>query len=138
MNFKRLIYIVSIVLLIIVGANYIGETYSQFKTDASSRGDAQIAKWMVALKDGEVELENRFDVTFVSTSNNEGKVASNRLAPGTAGQATLILDLTNTEVSVDYNITVDKRVLENQIGSSNITLTMLDSNNQIINFGKNK
>lgn len=136
MNFKRLIYIVSIVLLIIVGANYIGETYSQFKTDASSRGDAQIAKWMVALKDGEVELENRFDVTFVSTSNNEGKVASNRLAPGTAGQATLILDLTNTEVSVDYNITVDKRVLENQIGSSNITLTMLDSNNQIINFGK--
>lgn len=136
MNFKRLIYIVSIVLLIIVGVNYIGETYSQFKTDGSSRGDAQIAKWMVALKDGETELENKFDVTFVSTSNNEGKVALNRLAPGTSGQATLVLDLTNTEVSVDYNITVDTRVLEKQIGSSNITLTMLDGNNQAIEFGK--
>lgn len=136
MNFKRLIYIVSVILLIIVGGIYIGETYSQFKTSSSGSGDTPIAKWTVALKDGETELQNKFDVTFVSTSNNDGNVALNRLAPGTTGQATLILDLTNTEVSVDYNITVDTRVLENQIGSSNITLTMSDGNNQTIDFGK--
>lgn len=136
MNFKRLIYIVSILLLIIVGLNYIKGTYSQFKTNSSGSGDTQIAKWAVALKDGEAELENRFDVTFVSTTNNEGNVASNRLAPGTSGHSILILDLTNTEVSVDYNITVDTRVLENQIGSSNITLTMSDGNNKTIDFGR--
>lgn len=136
MNFKRLIYIISIGLLIIVGVSYIGKTYSQFKTSSSGSGDTQIAKWAVVLKEEETELENKFDVTFAQTSNNEGNVAINRLAPGTSGQATLILDLTNTEVSVDYNITVDTRVLENQVGSSNITLTMLDGNNQKIDFGK--
>lgn len=134
MNFKRLIYIVSIVLLIIVGVNYIGETYSSFKTSSLGSGDTQIAKWAVVLKDEMVELENKFDVTFTSVSN--GNVAPNRLAPGTSGKATLILDLTNTEVSVDYNITVDTRVLESQIGASNITLTMSDGNNQTIDFGK--
>lgn len=34
MNFKRLIYIASIVFLIIAMVNYIGETYSKFKTSS--------------------------------------------------------------------------------------------------------
>lgn len=37
MNFKRIIYIVSIILLIIALVNYIGETYSGFKTSSSGK-----------------------------------------------------------------------------------------------------
>lgn len=136
MNVKRLIYIVSIVLLIIIGVNYIGETYSKFKTNGSSNGDANIARWAVVLKDGSKELENKFDIKFTSITDNNGNVGSDRLAPGSSGKATLILDLTDTEVSVDYNITVGTRVLEKQIGATNITLTMLDGNDQIIQFGR--
>lgn len=136
MNFKRLIYIACIILLIIVGINYIGQTYSKFKTTGIGSGDTQIAKWDVNLKDGYNELENKFNLVFVSETNNNGNVAKDRFAPGTSAKATLILDLTNTEVSVDYNITVDTIALENQIGSSNINLTLLDGNNEIIEFGK--
>lgn len=136
MNLKRLIYMASIVLLVIVGVIYIGETYARYQSISSGSGDVEIAKWVVALKDGSAPLENRFDVTFISTSSNNGNTAPNRFAPGTSGEADLIIDLTNTEVAVDYNITVDTRVLKNQTGASNITLTMSDGKGQNIQFGK--
>lgn len=136
MNFKKIIYMASIILLIFAGVNCTGETYSRYQTIFSGSGEAQIAKWAVALKDGEAELENQFDVVVVSADISGGNAAPNRFAPGTSGQAALILDLTDTEVAVDYNITVDTRVLQNQIGTSNISLTMLDGKNQPIEFGK--
>lgn len=136
MNFKRTIYIVSILLLIVIGAKSIEESYSQYRTNRGGIGDASIAKWAVALKDGEKALNKEFDVQFSSVNDNDGNVASDRFAPGTSGQATLILDLTGTEVSVDYNITIDTRVLENQIGTSKINLTISDENGQSIAFGK--
>lgn len=136
MNLKRMIYIVSIVLLIVIGARSIEESYSQYRANSEGTGNASIAKWAIVLKDGEKALNKEFDVHFSSISDNDGNVAPNRFAPGTAGQATLILDLTGTEVSVDYNITIDTRVLENQIGTSKVSLTMYDENDQSIVFGK--
>ncbi len=136
MNLKRIIYIVCIILLIIVASNYIGKTYSQYQKTSTSRGDTQIAKWSVTLKDGSQELEKKFNMTFVSETNNNVNVAQDKIAPGNSVKATLILDLTNTEVAVDYNIIVDTKELENQIGTSNISLTMLNENSETIEFGK--
>lgn len=136
MNYKRLIYIAAIVLLITIGEGSTGETYSRYTAGSFGSGDVEIARWAVALKDGSSELENQFDVAFTSTSNNAGNAAPDRLAPGTSGKASLILDLTGTEVSVDYNITVDTKVLSSQIGSSNIILTMSNGKGRSINFGK--
>ncbi len=136
MNLKRIIYIVCIILLIIVGSNYIGKTYSKYETTSTSSGDTQIAKWAVNLKDGSQELEKKFNITFVSETNNNGNVAQDKIAPGNSVKAALILDLTNTEVAVDYNITVYTKELENQIGTSNISLTMLNENSETIELGK--
>lgn len=140
MNFKRAIYIVSIILLVIVGTCYVEETYSRFTNNSYIKGNVDIAKWEVTLKkdDNITELEKAFDMTFTSTETNNGNVGQNKFAPGVSGQSSLILDLTNTEVSVDYNITVDKQTLENQIGTSNITLVISDNNDKVINLGKDE
>lgn len=136
MNFKRIVYIILIILLAIIVPYYLGKTYSRFESNSLINANTNIAKWDITLKDGMTELENKFNIKFISATDNNGNVGQNKFAPGTSGQAKLILDFTDTEVSVDYNITVDTKTLEKQIGSSNITLTVLDNNNQTINFGK--
>lgn len=136
MKFKRAGYIIAIVLLMVIGFGYLGITYSRYVSSGSGSANVNVAKWSVALKDGTQELTNSFNITFKTTSTNSGNVAANKFAPGTSGNAKLILDLTGTEVGVDYNMVVDMLAFEQQIGTSGITLTALDNNNTPVVFGK--
>lgn len=138
MNFKKRIYIVSIGLFLFLGAALTWETYSRYAQTFSLRGTTETAKWSAALKDGEKTLEKDFELSFVSAGNEN--VAPGKLAPGASGEARLTVDLAGTEVSVDYNITVDESSLKNQIGASDIRLDMWvvnpDGSQGPIEFGK--
>lgn len=138
MKFRKAIYIASIVLVMILGTTYIGGTYSRYAATFSGSGKAEVAAWAAVLKDGQTPLENDFEVQFVSTGNEN--VAPNKLAPGASGEAVLSLDLTGTEVSVDYNVTADEDNLKKQIGASGIALglsvTMPDGTRKNIKFGE--
>lgn len=137
MNFKKRIYIISIGLFLFLGAALTWETYSRYAQTFSLRGTTETARWNAALKDGEKTLEKNFELSFVSAGNEN--VAPGKLAPGASGEARLTVDLAGTEVSVDYNITVDESSLKKQIGASDIALKMWvvnpDGDRQEIEFG---
>lgn len=78
-----------------------------------------IAKWAVALKSGDDTLTQSFDVEFTATGN--AHVAPNKFAPSSELSAELVLDLSGTEVSVDYNITADMRAFESRDVSLSVT-----------------
>ena len=79
----------------------IGGTYTRYTSTATGNGDVSIAKWSVKVNnDTDISTATaNFDLTF--TANNDNTV-SNKIAPGGTATAYVDIDLTGTEVSVDF------------------------------------
>ncbi len=101
-NKKNRVLGILIALLLVVGA--VG-TYALYnKTFEGIKGTAEVAKWSVALKQGETDLSETKKVTF--TADESETVKDNKVAPGRGATATIKLDATGTEVLVDYIVSV--------------------------------
>lgn len=119
---RRKVFLVLIPLLILCTISAI--TYASYKAGSKGRGSAGISKWDVALKSGDNELSNDFDVGLIQPDTPSAIIGSNMIAPGYSGKAELLLDFTNTEVSVDYNVTIGSSSLDRLIGSSDISVNV--------------
>ena len=132
---KRAIFVVIALLLV---AYLISSTYAKYSTVGKANGKVDIAKWAVVMKadDGTTLNSTTQDITFKVQSNTE--VVPGKIAPDVTAKAEIELDLTGTEVSVDFTATIgeytpatlpskDKITLspavegttENKVGSSN-------------------
>ena len=132
---KRAIFVVIALLLV---AYLISSTYARYSTVRNANGKVDIAKWAVVMKadDGTTLNSTTQDITFKVQSNTE--VVPGKIAPDVTAKAEIELDLTGTEVSVDFTATIgeytpatlpskDKITLspavegttENKVGSSN-------------------
>lgn len=87
-----------VILMIAVIALSVFATYAwaKYTTTANGTATAQVAKWNVSATGG--------DLTFTKTFTH---VVEERLAPGTNGSFSASLDVTGTEVDVEYTITID-------------------------------
>lgn len=131
---KRLSCYLTVVLVLIISACFLGESFSRYFSKSETEKNIDVATWKVNLKEGENSLEKNFNVNLPLTTEANPNIGSNKFAPGSSAKASLTLDLTGTEVSIDYNLTVGS--LKNQIGLSDITLSVVDNNNNEIKLGK--
>ena len=132
---KRAIFVVIALLLV---AYLISSTYARYSTVGEANGKVDIAKWAVVMTadDGTTLNSTTQDIKFTVQSNTE--VVPGKIAPDVTAKAEIELDLTGTEVSVDFTATIgeytpatlpskDKITLspavegttENKVGSSN-------------------
>lgn len=89
-----------VALLLIAGAGVY--TYARYTSSFVGTGTAEVAKWSVNLKQGGSAVAENFELTI--TPNENEFVAEGKMAPGRTATAKLVLDLTGTEVAVDYEI----------------------------------
>lgn len=116
---KRAIFIVIALLLIVY---LISSTYARYSTEGKASGKVEIAKWAVAITAGETTLDSTTkDITFTVQENTN--VVPGKIAPDVTAKAEIELDLTGTEVSVDFIPTIDKTVLTTLPSADKITLT---------------
>lgn len=97
---KRSILIALVLLLIIY---IIGSTYARYTNTFNATGKVQVAKWNVAMtaNNGAKTLETTTkDITFTVQSN--AYVVEGKIAPDVTAVADIELDLTDTEVAVDF------------------------------------
>ena len=120
---KRAIFVVIALLLV---AYLISSTYARYSTEGKANGKVDIAKWAVVMKanDGTTLNSTTQDITFTVQSNDN--VVPNKIAPAVTAVATIELDLTGTEVAVDFTATVGE--MTNNLPSgvtlpSRVTLT---------------
>ena len=120
---KRAIFVVIALLLV---AYLISSTYARYSTEGKEDGKVDIAKWAVVMKadDGTTLNSTTQDITFTVKSNDN--VVPNKIAPAVTAVATIELDLTGTEVAVDFTATVGE--MTNNLPSgvtlpSRVTLT---------------
>lgn len=117
---KRAIFVVIVFLLIVY---LISSTYARYSTSGNATGKAEIAKWAVAMKaDGKTLNSTTQDIAFTVQSNTE--VVPGKIAPGVTAKAEIELDLTGTEVSVDFTPTIGELTTTTTLPSADkITLT---------------
>ena len=100
---KRAIFVVIALLLV---AYLISSTYARYSTVGKANGKVDIAKWAVVMTadDGTTLNSTTQDITFTVQSNTE--VVPGKIAPAVTAKAEIELDLTGTEVSVDFTPTI--------------------------------
>ena len=117
---KRAIFVVIALLLV---AYLISSTYARYSTVGKANGKVDIAKWAVVMTadDGTTLNSTTKDITFTVQSNTE--VVPGKIAPAVTAKAEIELDLTGTEVSVDFTPTIGAYTLSTLPSADKITLT---------------
>lgn len=115
--------IIAMLMLLTVCLYFVSGTYARYTSAVSGNTKADIAKWAVAFKDGKGQaLTNDFNLTFKVDENEN--VVSNKIAPQTSATAEIEVDLTGTEVAVDYEANVDQTTLVEWFGDSATDVTV--------------
>ena len=112
-----------VVIALLIALYLIGSTYARYSTVGRATGKADIAEWHVSIKNGDTSLTSTTqDIEFEVQSNPY--VVPGKIAPAVTAVATVEVDLTGTEVAVDFDAVVDSSALSS-IGASadKITLT---------------
>lgn len=100
-----------LLVLIILMIGYIAiNTYSKYAENATARIEQELAKWSIKINDVDITSVDGSPVEFeidtfewqVATHVKEGKVA-----PGMKGAFEFTVDPTDTDVSIQYSITID-------------------------------
>jgi len=117
---KRAIFVV-IALLIFV--YLISSTYARYSTEGKANGEVDIAKWAVKMTadDGTTLDSTTKDITFTVQSNPD--VVPGKIAPAVTAKAVIELDLTGTEVSVDFIPTIGSYTPTTLPSADKISLT---------------
>ena len=117
---KRAIFVVIALLLV---AYLISSTYARYSTVGEANGKVDIAKWAVVMTadDGTTLNSTTQDITFTVQSNTE--VVPGKIAPAVTAKAEIELDLTDTEVSVDFTPTIGAYTPSTLPSADKITLT---------------
>ena len=117
---KRAIFVVIALLLV---AYLISSTYARYSTVGEANGKVDIAKWAVKMTadDGTTLNSTTQDITFTVQSNTE--VVPGKIAPAVTAKAEIELDLTGTEVSVDFTPTIGAYTPSTLPSADKITLT---------------
>lgn len=101
---KQLLFCLSC-LFFILSLSVIKNTYAKYITSASGDANIEIARWKILVNNQDVE-ENK-ELTNVITPVFEGNdnIASNVIAPTAEGYFDILIDASNTDVSLRYVIT---------------------------------
>ena len=118
MNKKHLGLLVALLLFVGVGVY----TYARYQTELNGEGTADVAKWAVVVKQNGSAVSEDFDLAFTVLDN--AYVADGKVAPGSEATAQLVLDLTGTEVAVDYSVKLDTANVPEGMSFSSVKATV--------------
>ena len=120
---------ITTLLILAIAMFLIAGTYARYSTSANANAVATAAAWNIAITSGDTNLiqSETQEITFEVEDNDD--VVANKVAPGVTAVATVELNLTGTEVAVDFDALIDEDALtSSNIGASydkfSLTTTM--------------
>ena len=119
-------YLVLLLLLLVVCGGMV--TYAIYKTNKSGNANVNAARWNIVFKNGETEISDNFDISLENATwtNELGRVATGKIAPGSSATFYITLDATGTETDVDYTAEIDESFNE-----SDFEVTLSDDSGTI-------
>ena len=103
-NYKNYIIII-LILIIITISGILYYTYAKYITSISSDTEISVARWNITVNNENITTGSNFSniITPVFPGNNN--IAPDVIAPTAEGYFDIILDVSNTDVSLRYTIT---------------------------------
>lgn len=113
-NIKILVLILSLILLAIA-IFQISQTYSVFYSVLKGTTEIQIGKWDILVNNTQVtnDYETDFTMDALNFSTNN-QVLGGRIAPGMYGTGEIGIKPDNVDVSVRYDIFIDRSIIDNE------------------------
>lgn len=106
---KKSVFTAIILFLLI---SFIGGTYARYTSSANGEGNIDIAKWAVKVNNTDIsKATTDFQLTFATNENAD--IVSNKIAPGGTATAYVDVDLTGTEVSVNFDCDLQAAAADN-------------------------
>ncbi len=111
-NVKKFFMVLTIIMLVIT-IYLVSKTYAVFYSEAQGNFTSNIAKWDIKVNNQEVtgRTEKDFSIDAFNIIN-DANVKDGKIAPGSEGNFNIQIDSTDTQVSIRYDITIDKEKLE--------------------------
>lgn len=92
--------IISIIVIISVISFFIGTLFNKYNASIKGEGMAEIAVWSFKVNAQKEQIQS---IDLASTIDNE-TILDSKIAPGTSGSFDIIIDATDTQVGIKYNI----------------------------------
>ena len=107
-----LLIVAALLLVVTIGLS----SYAIYKTTAEGDATASVARWSVKVNDDDIVATETltFDGDAI-TWNANAHVAADKIAPGKTGTITFEIDASQSEVSVDYEITIGSIKVGNDV-----------------------
>ncbi len=105
-------------------------TISKYGAIGKANSNISIAAWKIKINNENIETSN----TFLLNNNQQtagAQTTNNKIAPDSNGYFEIILDLSDTEVSIDYKLEIDTSILERN--GINLQITGYSINGGTIN-----
>lgn len=99
---KKKVLAVLVALLLVIGAGVY--TYARYTFTRTGNGNAEVARWTASLTDGANALTDNFNLPMTLSTNNY--VVNGKIAPNRSATASLVVDLTGTEVATDIEVSI--------------------------------
>ena len=131
---KKLKIVFAIVVLLSVIYLLFSVTKAAYESNINGNLDNEVAKWNIKIND--IDITNTMikevkvgDIYWNNTHTKEGKVS-----PGSSGVMTLIVDPSDTDVAIKYDITYSDSSNSDKI----LTITSLNSTTELTKTADNK
>lgn len=102
---KKQILILSLSFLIILSIFTIKQTYAKYITQTSSDANMSIARWKILVNNKDITNEKELTNIISPIFKGNDNIAANVIAPTAEGYFDMIIDASNTDVSLKYEIT---------------------------------
>lgn len=115
--------VVVAIIIFVIALFFIAGTYARYSSTANVNGKVDVAKWQVKIDSTDISTATTTkDINFVVQSNTN--VVPGKIAPAVTAIATVELDLTGTEVAVDFDAVIDQSSLSS-VGASADKLSLV-------------
>lgn len=99
------------VVLTLVTASLVGGTFAKYTSTATGTGTAQVAKWAIAMKEGDNAITGDTFTFTLENSNANAVSKKDTIAPGSDGEIKFAINGENSEVGYSYIVNADISLL---------------------------
>ena len=111
-----------VAMLLAVSLYFIAGTYARYTSEYKGGAAVDVAKWNVALKNGEDEKSEKLALKLEPTENS--LVVNGKIAPSMTATGKVVVDLTDTEVAVEIAALIAEKDYKDIFGGAKAELTV--------------
>ena len=107
-DYKKYILFSIFLTLLLIGGGFTYYTYAKYISSINSDAEVSLARWNITINNQDVSSGSQFSNIITPVFAGNANIAPNVIAPTAEGYFDVVLDVTNTDVSLRYEITTSE------------------------------